>query len=109
MDKRWATVVIAGVMEIIWAIAMNHSNGFTIWYFNLIVVTFLMLSTVLLSKSLKSGVPTGAVYAVWTGIGTIGTTIISILLKIETVTILRLIFIVLIVTGITGLYAVSFK
>lgn len=109
MDKRWATVAIAGVMEIIWAIAMNHSNGFTIWYFNLIVVTFLMLSTVLLSKSLKSGVPTGAVYAVWTGIGTIGTTIISILLKIETVTILRLIFIVLIVTGITGLYAVSFK
>lgn len=107
MDKRWVTVIIAGIMEIIWAISMNHSNGFTIWHFNIIVIVFLILSTVLLSKSLKSGIPSGAVYAVWTGIGTVGTTIISVLLKIETVTILRLIFIVLIIAGITGLYAVS--
>lgn len=107
MDPRWTTIIIAGIFEIVWAVAMDYSDGFTIWYYDVIVVVFLVLSTVLLAKSLKSGLPVGTAYAVWTGIGAVGTLVVSTLLGNETMTVLKAVFLVMIIAGIIGLQVTS--
>ncbi len=107
MDQRWVTIIIAGIMEIVWAVAMDYSKGFTIWYYDVIVIVFLVISTYLLAKSLKSGLPVGTAYAVWTGIGAVGTLIVSTLLGNETMTVLRAVFVVMIIAGIAGLQITS--
>jgi quaternary ammonium compound-resistance protein SugE len=107
MDSRWITIVIAGIFEVVWAVAMDYSDGFRIWYYDVIVVVFLILSMVLLAKSLKSGLPVGTAYAVWTGIGAVGTLVVSTLLGNETMTVLKAVFLVMIIAGIIGLQVTS--
>ena len=107
MDKGWAIIFVAGLTEIVWAVAMGYSEGFTVWYYDIIVIVFLALSTLLLGKALKTGLPVGTAYAVWTGIGAVGTITVSILLGNESVTLLRVFFVLLIIVGITGLQLTS--
>ena len=103
MDKRWSMIFIAGLMEIVWAVAMDYSDGFTIWYYDVIVAVLLAGSTILLARSLNAGLPIGTAYAVWTGIGAVGTLVVSTILGNEVLSVLRVIFVIMIIGGIIGL------
>ena len=107
MDRGWLIIFIAGLMEVVWAVSMGYSDGFTIWYFDIVTVVFLILSTLLLGKALKTGIPVGTAYAVWTGIGAVGTIVVSVALGNETISALRVFFVILIIAGITGLQLTS--
>ena len=107
MDKGWMMILIAGLAEVVWAVAMGYSDGFTVWYYDVITVVFLIISTVLLERALRTGIPVGTAYAVWTGIGAVGTIIVSVALGNETLTLLRAAFVALIICGITGLQLTS--
>ena len=100
-------LVLPPVMEVVWAVAMGYSDGFTVWYYDVIVVVFLIISMYLLEKALRTGIPVGTAYAVWTGIGAVGTITVSVLLGNESVTLLRVFFVILIIAGITGLQLTS--
>ena len=107
MNSAWLYVFIGGLFEVAWAIAMDYSEGFTVWYWDVVVVIFLVLSTLFLSRSLKGGLPVGTAYAVWTGIGAVGTMTVSLILGNETLTVLKTLFLALIICGILGLQATS--
>jgi len=99
---EWLYLLIAGIFETGWAIAMKYSEGFTKFYPTLFTAISLFLSMYLLEKALKV-IPVGTGYAIWTGIGIIGTTLLGILLFGEATNIGRLACIMLIVFGIIGL------
>lgn len=106
-SKAWLILVIAGFMETVWAVAMDYSEGFTKILYDIIVIVFLCISMYLLSKALSMGLPVGTAYAVWTGIGAIGTIAVSIMLGNEVATVLRMLFVGLIIFGIVGLQMTS--
>jgi len=106
-SKAWLILIVAGIMEMVWAVAMDYSEGFTKIHFDILVIIFLTISMVLLSKALSMGLPVGTAYAVWTGIGAVGTITVSILLGNEVATIARILFIALIIGGIVGLQVTS--
>ena len=99
---NWTILVIAGLFEIAWAVGMKYSNGFTKLYPSLFVVITMGISVYLLSVSLKT-LPVGSAYAIWTGIGAVGTAILGMILFGESKELIRLGFIFLIITGIAGL------
>ncbi len=99
----WIVLFIAGIFEIVWAVAMDYSDGFSIWYYDIIVAVFLIGSTVMLAKALNMGIPVGTAYAVWTGIGAIGTITVSVILGNETISALKVLFVAMIIAGIVGL------
>jgi len=103
----WAVLFIAGLFEVVWAVAMDYSDGFTIWYYDIIVAVFLIGSTLLLAKALNMGIPVGTAYAVWTGIGAVGTITVSVALGNEVLTLLKTLFVMMIITGIIGLQMTS--
>ncbi len=109
MERGWLIIMIAGIMEVVWAVSMCYSDGFTIWYYDVITVVFLIISTVLLERALRTGIPVGTAYAVWTGIGAVGTIAVSVALGNETLSALRVLFVVLIIAGIIGLQLTSSK
>jgi len=91
------------MFEVIWAVAMGLSDGFAKIQYDAVVVIGLLISMVLLSKAIDGGLPVGTAYAVWTGIGAVGTLAASVLMDVETVTTLRAMFVFLIIVGIVGL------
>lgn len=99
---NWVILIIAGLFETAWAVGMKYSNGFTKLYPSLFVVIAMAISVYLLSISLKT-LPVGLAYAVWTGIGIVGTAILGILLFEESKELIKLFFIFLIIVGIIGL------
>ena len=107
MERGWVIIFFAGIMEVVWATAMGYSDGFTVWYYDIITVVFLIISMYLLEKALRTGIPVGTAYAVWTGIGAVGTIAISVALGNESLTVLRVVFVLLIIIGITGLQLTS--
>ncbi len=98
----WFYLLIAGIFEIAWAIGMKLSDGFSNVTISILTVVGMILSFYFLSLALKN-IPLGTAYAVWTGIGTIGTVILGILLFKEPVTVMRIVCITFIISGITGL------
>lgn len=102
----WIYLAIAGLFEIGWAIGLKYTQGFTRLVPTLLTVASMVVSLGLLGLALKS-LPVGTAYAIWTGIGTIGTAILGIVLLGEPATALRLACIGLIVAGIVGLKLVS--
>ena len=98
----WVWLVIAGLFEIVWAIGLKYTEGFTRLGPTAITVGGMVLSVVLLGLALRE-LPVGTGYAVWTGIGTVGTALIGIWLFNEPATALRLGAMALIVAGIVGL------
>jgi quaternary ammonium compound-resistance protein SugE len=98
----WFILIIAGVFEICWAVGLKYSDGFTKFWPSVFTVVSMILSFVLLSFSIKE-IPLGTAYAVWTGIGAVGTAILGIFLFSESSELIRLFFIFLIVAGIAGL------
>ena len=98
----WAFLIIAGLLEIVWAIALKYSEGFTKLWPSAMFIVAAWLSFLCLSFALKS-IPMGNAYAVWTGIGAVGIAIIGMIWFSEPVTIVRIVCIVLIIAGIVGL------
>lgn len=98
----WVYLIVAGGLEIIWAIGLKYTEGFTRPVPSAITATALVASVVLLSLALRD-LPVGTAYAIWTGIGITGTAILGIALFGDSASAPRLICIALIVTGIAGL------
>ena len=102
----WAMVVAAGLLEMVWSYAAKQSQGFTEWGWGGLTVVASLASFLLLTFGMR-GLPLGTAYAVWTGIGIVGTAIFGIWLFEEPATALRLASMALIVAGIVGLKLVS--
>jgi quaternary ammonium compound-resistance protein SugE len=102
----WFILFIAGLMEIGWAIGLKYTEGFTRLVPSAITLVLMTASVVLLAIALKT-LPVGTGYAVWTGIGAVGTAILGIVLFGDPATAARLGSIGLIVAGIVGLKLVS--
>jgi quaternary ammonium compound-resistance protein SugE len=98
----WLILVCAGLLEIVWAIALKQSEGFSRLWPSVIGIGGALLSFVLLAVALRQ-LPTGTGYAVWVGIGAVGVAIAGILLFGEAVSPPRLLFLAIIVVGIVGL------
>ncbi|HVK91215.1 MAG TPA: quaternary ammonium compound efflux SMR transporter SugE [Mycoplana sp.] len=98
----WILLTLAGLFEIGWAIGLKYTDGFTKPLPTALTAAAMVISIVLLGLAVKS-LPMGTAYAIWTGIGTVGTVILGIILFAEPVTAMRLGCIALIVTGILGL------
>lgn len=105
---KWFYLIIAGILEITWATAMKMSNGFTILMPTVITVVGYIASAVFLALALKQ-LPLGTAYAIWTGMGILGTTILGALLFHEKISIPQMICILFIVIGIAGLKLLSGK
>ena len=102
----WILLCIAGIVEIAFAFGMKQSEGFTRLIPALFTVATGLSSVILLSISLRT-LPVGTAYAVWTGIGAAGTAIMGIALLGESAAPMRIVCIVLILTGVVGLKFVS--
>lgn len=102
----WLYLFIAGLLEVGWAIGLKYTQGFTRLVPTVLTLASMAVSLGLLGLALKS-LPVGTAYAVWTGIGTVGTAILGIVLLGEPTTALRLACIGLIVAGIVGLKLVA--
>jgi len=102
----WLYLVIAGLLEIVWAIGLKYTQGFTRIVPSAITVVAMVASIWFLALALRT-IPVGTGYAVWTGIGAVGTALLGIALFAEPATTARLLCIGLIVAGILGLKLVS--
>ena len=99
---HWTLLVIAGLLEIVWAIAIKYTQGFTRLVPTVVTVVSTVVSFYLLSLALKQ-IPVGTGYAVWVGIGAAGTAVIGMFFLGEPKTALRIGSLCLIVLGILGL------
>ena len=98
----WTLLFFAGLFEIAWAIGLKYTDGFSKLVPSVLTVAAMIASIVLLGLAMKQ-LPVGTAYAVWTGIGTVGTVILGIALMGDPATPLRLACLSLIVLGIAGL------
>ena len=102
----WIYLTVAGVLEIVWAIGLKYTQGFTRLMPSVITIVAMIASVWFLALALRT-IPVGTGYAVWTGIGAVGTAILGIVLFAEPATAARIGCIALIVAGILGLKLVS--
>jgi len=102
MISPWASLAIAGVFEIVWAVGLKYSDGFSKIWPSLFTLLAMAISLYFLAQALKT-IPLGTGYAVWTGIGAAGTAILGIILFAESVQPVRMLCIALIIGGIVGL------
>lgn len=99
---NWLILILAGLFEIVWAIGLKYTYGFTKLWPTVGTVTAMIISVGLLGLAMKS-LPVGTAYAVWVGVGAVGTAILGILLFDESANWGRMISLLLIVIGIVGL------
>jgi quaternary ammonium compound-resistance protein SugE len=102
----WFVLVVAGLFEIAWAIGLKYTEGFTRLWPTAATIAAMVISLGLLGIAMRT-IPVGTAYAVWTGIGTVGTVILGIFLFGESATVLRLLCVALILAGIIGLKLVG--
>ena len=102
----WLVLFVAGLLEIGWAVGLKYTDGFTRPWPTIGTALAMIVSVVLLALAVRT-LPIGTAYAVWTGIGAAGTVILGIALFGEPATLLRLLFVGLIVAGIAGLKLVT--
>ena len=102
----WTYLVIAGLLEVAWAVGLKYTEGFTRLWPTVLTVAALGGSMALLALSLRE-LPLGTAYAVWTGIGAVGTAALGIILFGESAAAARLVCIGLILAGIVGLKLAS--
>ena len=102
----WAVLLVAGLCEVAWAIGLKYTEGFTRLIPSAWTLAAMAASVVLLAWSLKT-LPVGTAYAVWTGVGAVGTAILGMVLFDESREVARLVCIGLIVAGILGLKLVT--
>jgi len=102
----WLILLVAGICEVAWAVGLKYTEGFSRLWPSIGTITAMIVSVALLGWALKT-LPLGTAYAVWTGIGAVGTAILGMFLFNESREVLRLVCIGLIVAGIVGLKLVT--
>ncbi|WP_134705071.1 multidrug efflux SMR transporter [Ammoniphilus sp. YIM 78166] len=102
----WFYIGLAGILEVVWALGLKFSNGFSLLIPSIITLVAIVSSFFLFSKSLKD-IPVGTAYAIFTGIGAAGTVIYGMLFLHESVHIVKIILITTLLTGIIGLKLTS--
>ena len=103
---NWLILLLAGLLEIAWAIGLKYSEGFTRFWPSVWTLITMVASMVLLAIAMKS-LPVGTAYAVWVGIGAVGTVVLGIVLFNESADFWRMASVGLIVAGIVGLKLVT--
>lgn len=104
--NSWLILFVAGLFEVTWAVGLKYTAGFSKLWPSVFTVAAMIISMGLLSYSVKT-LPVGTAYAIWTGIGAVGTAILGIFLFNESKEFIRLFFLLLIIIGIIGLKYVS--
>ena len=99
---NWIVLFCAGLFEIAWVIGLKYSQGFTRFWPSLITVITMLISIGLLGLSMKN-LPVGTAYAVWVGVGALGTAVLGIILFGEALNLARVLSLLLILLGIIGL------
>lgn len=102
----WVVLFVAGVLEIGWAVGLKYTEGFTRLWPSVATVSAMAVSLAMLGVAVRT-LPLGTAYAIWTGIGTVGTVIVGMWLFGEPAAFMRLFCVFLILTGIIGLKLVS--
>jgi len=102
----WLILVCAGLLEIVWAVALKQSNGFSRLWPSVIGVGGAVLSFALLALALRQ-LPAGTGYAVWVGIGAVGVAVAGMIVFGEAASVARVLFLAIIVVGIVGLRLVE--
>lgn len=102
----WITLIAAGLLEIVWAIGLKYTQGFTRAVPSIITIAAMIVSMGLLGLAVRT-LPIGTAYAVWTGIGTVGTVLTGIAVLGESASPLRLLCVALIIAGIIGLKLIA--
>ena len=103
---HWTWLIIAGLLEVCWAVGLKNTEGFTRLGPSVATIVLMLASFWCLAQAIR-GLPLGTSYAIWTGIGAVGTAVLGILLFKEPATAARLACIALIVGGIVGLKLAS--
>lgn len=98
----WIVLFVAGLFEVAWAIGLKYTEGFSKLWASVFTIACMIISMGLLAYAVKH-LPIGTAYAIWTGIGAVGTAILGIILFNESKELVRIFFIFLIVVGIIGL------
>jgi quaternary ammonium compound-resistance protein SugE len=99
---HWVVLFVAGLFEIAWAIGLKYTEGFSKLWPSVFTIVCMIISMGLLAYAVKH-LPIGTAYAIWTGIGAVGTAVLGIILFNESKELVRIFFILLIVVGIVGL------
>ena len=102
----WLSLVVAGLFEVVWAVGLKYTDGFSRLWPSVFTVVAMVLSVLLLEYAVRS-VPIGTAYAVWVGIGAVGTAVFGMILFGESREPLRLLCLALIVAGVVGLKLVT--
>ena len=105
-EMAWIILILAGLFEIGWAVGLKYTQGFTRFWPSMATIVAMAISLGLLGLALRS-LPLGTAYAVWTGVGTVGTVILGIFLFGESADLARLASIGLIVAGIVSLKLIT--
>lgn len=103
---KWFYLILAGMFEILWAVAMNYSEGFSKLVPSIVTAIGYIASAVFLAMALRE-LPLGTAYAMWTGAGVVGTSVLGVLLFQEKLTVPQVLCILMIVIGIAGLKLLS--
>jgi quaternary ammonium compound-resistance protein SugE len=104
--QAWLLLLVAGLLEVGWAVGMKSTAGFTRWGPSLFVLVTALLSFYLLALAMKA-LPVGTAYAVWVGIGAVGAALLGIVLLGEPASLPRIASVLLIVAGVVGLRVFS--
>lgn len=102
----WFFLFLAGLAEIGWALGMKHSNGFTHIPATIFTLVLMAVSVALLAVAVKT-IPLGTAYAVWTGIGIVGTVVYGIVTKTEALSVAKTICLLMVIGGVVGLKLLS--
>ena len=105
-SRAWTLLVLAGLCEVVWAVGLKYAEGFTKPLASAVTIAFMVASMVMLAQAMRA-LPAGTAYAVWTGIGAVGTAVVGMLVLGEPRTAARIACIALIVAGIVGLKATA--
>jgi len=101
---KWIILVVAGLLEVIWAVGLKYTEGFTRTWPSLVTVAAMIASIVLLGIAMKQ-LPVGVAYGIWVGIGAVGAAMLGVVLFGESVSAVKVVSLLLIVAGIAGLKA----
>ena len=106
LNMAWIILVIAGLLEVVWAVGLKYTDGFRRPLPSAIVIAAMVASMWMLGSAART-LPIGTAYAVWVGIGALGAAILGVILFAEPVTPARVTFLVLLLVAIVGLKATS--
>lgn len=98
----WIVLLFAGLLEVVWAVGLKYTHGFTRLTPSIITIIAIIASMGLLAYAMRD-LPVGTAYAIWTGIGAVGTAIVGIIFLGESANMFRLLSLALIITGLIGL------